>query len=70
MKIQLGPSTSLRLRPPEVHLTINGQNILFVNHVKYVSSIFSKRITRRLHIEMIEAKVFRIFIVVYSHIQK
>jgi hypothetical protein len=57
---------SHRLRPPEVHLTMNGRNIPFVNHVKYLSLIFSKRITWRLHIEMIEAKVFRIFTVVYS----
>jgi hypothetical protein len=34
----------------------------FVNHVKYLSVIFDKRITWRLHMEMIEAKAFRTFI--------
>jgi hypothetical protein len=53
---------SHRLRPPEAHLTLNGQNIPFVNHVKYLGVIFDKGITWRLHIEMIEAKAFRIFI--------
>jgi hypothetical protein len=36
---------------------LNGRNIPFVNHVKYL--IFDKRITRRLHIEMIGTKAFR-----------
>jgi hypothetical protein len=53
---------SHRLRPPEFHLTLNGQNIPFVNHVKYLGVIFDKRITWRLHIELIEAEVFRAFI--------
>jgi hypothetical protein len=34
----------------------------FVNHVKYLGVIFDKRITWRMHIEMIEAKDFRTFI--------
>jgi hypothetical protein len=34
----------------------------FVSRVKYLGVIFDKRITWRLHIEMIEAKAFRIFI--------
>jgi hypothetical protein len=49
----------------EAHLTLNGQNIPFVNHVKYLGVIFDKRITWRLHIEMIEAKAFRTFIRIY-----
>jgi hypothetical protein len=53
-------------RPPEPHLTLNGRNIPFVNHVKYVGVIFDKKITRRLQIEMIEAKAFRTLIRVYS----
>jgi hypothetical protein len=57
---------SHRLRPPEFHLTLNGRNIPFVHHVKYLGVIFDKRITWRLHIEMIEAKAFRAFIRVYS----
>jgi hypothetical protein len=40
---------------------LNGRNIPFVNHVKYIGVILNKRITRRLHIEMIEAKAFRAF---------
>jgi hypothetical protein len=54
-----------RLRPPEAHLTLNGWNIPFVNHVKYLGVIFIKRITWRLHIEMTEAKAFRSFIRLY-----
>jgi hypothetical protein len=57
---------SNRLRPPEVHLTLNGLNIPFMNHVKYLGVILGKRITWRLHIEMIETKAFRTFIRVYS----
>jgi hypothetical protein len=37
-----------------------------VNHVKYLGVIFDKRITWRLHLEMIEAKAFRKFIRIYS----
>jgi hypothetical protein len=57
---------SHRLRPPEAHLTLNGWNIPSVNHVKYLSAIFDKRITWRLHKEMIEVKAFRTFIRIYS----
>jgi hypothetical protein len=35
---------------------IGRRNIPFINHVKYLGVIFDKGITRRLHIEMIEAK--------------
>jgi hypothetical protein len=54
---------SHRLQPPEAHLTLNGRNI---NHVKYPSVIFDKRITWRPHIEIIEATAFRTFIRIYS----
>jgi hypothetical protein len=57
---------SRSLRPPESHLTMNGRNITFVNSVKYISVIFDKKVTWRLHIEMIEAKAFRTFIRIYS----
>jgi hypothetical protein len=57
---------SQRLRSPEAHLTLNGQNIPFANYVKYLGVIFDKRITWRLHIEMVEAKAFRTFIRIYS----
>jgi hypothetical protein len=39
---------------------------LAVNHVKYLAVIFDKRITWRVHIDMIEAKTFRTFIIIYS----
>jgi hypothetical protein len=57
---------SHRLMPPEAHLTVNGQNIAFINHVKYLGVTFDKRITWRLYIEMIEAKALRTFIRIYS----
>jgi hypothetical protein len=53
-------------RPPEFHLALNGRNIPFVNSVKYLGVIFDKKVAWRLHIEMIEAKVFRTFIRIYS----
>jgi hypothetical protein len=52
--------------PSEAHLTLNGRNIPFVNHVIYLGLIFDKRITWRLHLEMIENKEFRKFIRTYS----
>jgi hypothetical protein len=55
-----------RLRPPESHLTLSGWNIPFVSHVKDLGVILNKRITWRLHIEMIEAKARRTFIRIYS----
>jgi hypothetical protein len=39
--------------------------IPFVHSAKYLGVIFDKRVTWRLHIEMIEAKAFRTFIRVY-----
>jgi hypothetical protein len=53
-------------RPPESRLTLNGRDIPFVNSVKYLGAIFDKKVTWRLHIEMIEAKIFRTFIRIYS----
>jgi hypothetical protein len=47
---------SHKLRPPEADLTLNGQNVSFVSHVKCLGVIFDKRIAWKLHIEMIEAK--------------
>jgi hypothetical protein len=57
---------SLWFRPPETHLTLNGLNIPFVNHVKYLDVIVDKRITWRLHTETVEAKAFRTFIRICS----
>jgi hypothetical protein len=48
------------------HLTLNGRDIPFVNSIKYLGVIFDKKVTWRLHIQMIEAKAFRTFIRVYS----
>jgi hypothetical protein len=48
---------------------VNGQNIPFINHAKYLSVNFDKSITRRLHKEMTEAKAFRTFIRIYSLIK-
>jgi hypothetical protein len=39
-----------RLRPSEVHLTLNDWETPLVNHVKYLGVIFDKRIAWRLHI--------------------
>jgi hypothetical protein len=52
-------------RPPDYLLTLNVRNILFVNSV-IVGVIFDKRMTWRLHIQMIETKAFRTFIRIYS----
>jgi hypothetical protein len=57
---------SHRHRLPDSLLTLNGRNIQFVNHVKYLGVIFDKKMTLRLHTEMIEAKAFRKFIRIYS----
>jgi hypothetical protein len=57
---------SHKIRPPESLLTINGQNIPFVNNVKYLGVIFGRKITWGLHIKTIETKAFRAFIRTYS----
>jgi hypothetical protein len=54
-----------RIRLPDFLLTLNGRDIPFVNSVKYLSVIFDKKITWRLHIETIEVKTFRTFIRIY-----
>jgi hypothetical protein len=43
-------------------LTLNERYIPFVNSVKYLGVIFDRRVTWRLHIEMIEAKAFTTFV--------
>jgi hypothetical protein len=55
-----------RNRPPDSLLTLNGRNFPFVNSVKYLGVIVGKRMTWRLHTEMIESKAFRTFIRIYS----
>jgi hypothetical protein len=59
-------SSSRGLRPVEARPTLNGRNIPFENQVKYLGVIFDRKITWRLHIEMIDAKAFRTFLRVYS----
>jgi hypothetical protein len=54
-----------RIRPPEP-LTINGQNIPFVNNVKYLGVLFDRKMTWRLHIKTIETKAFGAYIRTYS----
>jgi hypothetical protein len=56
---------SHRIRLPGSLLTINGLIIPFVNNVKYLSVIFDRKITWRLHIKTIETKAFRAFIRTY-----
>jgi hypothetical protein len=58
---------SHRIRPSESLLALNGPNVPFVNSVQYLCVIFDKKITLKPHIEMVEAKAFRIFITVYPH---
>jgi hypothetical protein len=57
---------SRRRGPPDSLLTLNGRNIPLVNNIKYLGVIFDKRMTWRLHIEVIEDKAFRTFIRLYS----
>jgi hypothetical protein len=45
---------------------LNGQNIPFINSVKYLGVIFDKKITWRLHIETVATKAYRTFIGLYS----
>jgi len=55
---------SHRRRSVEAHLTLNGRDIPFVNHVKYLGVVFDRIISWRMHIEAIAAKVFITFICV------
>jgi hypothetical protein len=41
-------------------------NIPFVNSVKYLGVLYDKRMTWRLHMQIIEAKAFRTLIRIYS----
>jgi hypothetical protein len=55
-----------RNRPPGSPLMLNSWNIPFVNSMKCLGVISDKKITWRLHIEMIKANAFRTFIRIYS----
>lgn len=52
--------------PAETHLTLNRRNIPFANQVRYLDVFCGKRVTLTYHSAMIEDKVFRKFITVYS----
>jgi hypothetical protein len=52
--------------PPDSLLKLNKRNIPFVNSIKYLGVLFDKRMEWSLHIQMIEAKIFRTFIRTYS----
>jgi hypothetical protein len=49
-------------RHSQVHLTLNGWDIPFVEHVKYLGVIFDEMFTWRIHIKMTGAKAIRTFI--------
>jgi hypothetical protein len=66
MKIRLRPSAFPIDLGPLGSSYMNGRRIPFVNHVIYLGVIFDRRFTLTLHIEMIEARAFRIFIRIYS----
>jgi hypothetical protein len=57
---------SHRIWLPESLLKLNGQNIPFVNNVKYLGVIFDRKITWRLHIKTIETMDFKAFIRAFS----
>jgi hypothetical protein len=54
------------LRPPDTHLIFIEQNISSVSSAEDLGLIVDKRITWRLHREIIEAKTFKTFITTYS----
>jgi hypothetical protein len=51
----------------QAFLTLKGQHVPFVNHVKYLSVIF--KITWRFHIETTAAKALRIFLSIYPFLK-
>jgi hypothetical protein len=51
---------------PRSRFTSNGQNILFVDNVKYLFVVFDRRNAWRIDTQAIEAKDFRVFIGVCS----
>jgi hypothetical protein len=70
MKINEGKTRAMyfskRRRMLGDDLQLNGQNIPFVNSVKYLGVIFDRRMTWRLHIEKIAAKALGTCIGTYS----
>jgi hypothetical protein len=66
MKEKHRVSTSLTFFDCLFLVLFNWRIIPFITNIKYVGVIFDKKITWRLHIQMIEAKAFRTFLRVYS----
>jgi hypothetical protein len=60
---------SKRLKRVETHLTLNGRAITFVNDVKYLAVTFEKRMTWRIHIDLIITKALRTFLQIYSFLK-
>jgi hypothetical protein len=58
-------SMKIRLRPSTFVIDF-GQNVPFINHVKYLGVIFHMRNTWRPRIEMIDAEAFGTFIRIHS----
>jgi hypothetical protein len=49
-------------RLPETSLILNGRNIPFVDHTKYLGVSVDRKITSKMHIEAMEAKALRTFL--------
>jgi hypothetical protein len=50
-----------RRRPVEATLILRRRNIPFVSHIKYVCVIFDKKITWKIHTDMIEELFYSLF---------
>jgi hypothetical protein len=70
IKINAGKAQAIyfsgRLRPVDAHVTLNGRNISFANHVRYLGVMFDRNITWRINTETSETKAFRTFVRVLS----
>jgi hypothetical protein len=69
MKIKLGPSTSLINLTTWVSSCIERTWTPLRESCNYLGEVFDKRITCKLHIEMIEAKAFRTLLVTIPYSQ-
>jgi hypothetical protein len=66
VRLQEISKTAFLVRPPESLLTLNRQNIPFVNSAKYLGVIYDEKITWRQHIETVATKDYRTFTRLYS----
>jgi hypothetical protein len=55
-----------RLRRVEAHLTLKGQDIKFVNDVRYLGVTLDRRITWKTHIDLNVTKALQTFVQIYS----